>query len=256
MASTKLILRTDKKNKQGLCPLYLRIIRHRKTTFVFLGIRLKEGDWDKDNLKVKKSHKNSGRMNANIAQKVADAEALIVDTETKVKNVSARRLKEKIIGIEPVDFLDYSKRYTDSLLAGNQIATYKRAMAVIQKLKDYNDEKPLYLEDITHIFLQDFADYCKTDLENKPNTIHGNLRIIRKIINDAIRDDKMSRDDNPFLKMTLRSEPSKRSYLTNDEIQAIENLNLEGKKGLQSARNVFIFACYAGGVENPVKLTT
>jgi hypothetical protein len=141
MASTKLILRKDKKNNKELYPLYLRIIKHRKTTFIFLGIRLKAEDWDNEAFKVRKTHKNSGRLNAFITQKLADAEAIIVETETKVKTISARKRKEKIIGIEPVNFFDYSTRYTDSLKAGNQISTYKRAMAVIQKLKDFNEDK-------------------------------------------------------------------------------------------------------------------
>ena len=133
MASTKLILRTDKKNKKGESPLFLRIIKHRKSSFVFLGIKLLEKDWDADTSKVKKSHKNSLRLNAFIAQKVADALGLIVDTETKTKTLTSRKLKEKVVGIEPVNFFTYSMKYTNALLSGSQIATYKRAMAVIGK---------------------------------------------------------------------------------------------------------------------------
>ena len=248
MASTKLILRTDKQNKKGVSPLYLRIIKHRKTNFIYIGIRLQEKDWDKETYKVKKSHRNSGRLNAFIAQKVAEAEALIVDSETKVKTISSRQLKDKIVGIEPVDFFDYSKRYTDALLNGNQIGTYKRAKAVIQKLKDFNEQKPLHLDEITHSYLQDFEKYCQKKLKNRPNTIHGNLRIIRKIINDAIRDEKMSRDDSPFLKLQLKTEPTSRAYLTEDELQKIEELNMEGAPGMRTTRDMFVFACYAGGI--------
>ena len=248
MASTKLILRTDKKNKKGESPLFLRIIKHRKSSFVFLGIKLLEKDWDSDTSKVKKSHKNSLRLNAFIAQKVADALGLIVDTETKTKTLTSRKLKEKVVGIEPVNFFTYSTKYTNALLSGSQIATYKRAMAVIQKLKDFKNDKPLYLDDITCNFLHDFEEYCKTELKNRTNTIHGNLRIIRKIINDAIRDEQMSRDDNPFLKMTLKTETTKRNYLLEDDIKSLEAADLESFPGLKASRDMFIFSCYAGGV--------
>jgi len=248
MASTKLILYTDKKNSKGECPLYIRIIKHRKKHILSLGVKLQEKDWDNVGCKVKKSHKNSARLNAFIAQKVADAQGLIVDAETQTKTITSRRLKEKVVGIEPVNFFPYSEKYTNALLTGGQIATYKRAKAVIQKLRDYNAEKPLYLEDITHTFLEKFEDYCIKELENRTNTIHGNLRIIRKILNDTIRDELMSRDDSPFLKMTLKTESTKRGYLLEDEVKAIEALDLSKTPGYKLTRDIFVFACYSGGV--------
>lgn len=248
MASTKVILLTEKKNKKGECPLYLRIIKHRKKNMVALGIKLLEKDWDPISCKAKKSHKNSSRINAFIANKVAEAEALIVDSETKVKSITSRRLKDKVVGVEPVDFFKYSERYTNALLNGGQAATYKRAMAVIDKMKEYNEQKPLPIDEITHIWLQDFESYCKSDLKNKINTIHGNMRIIRKIINDAIRDDLMSRDDSPFNKYQLKTEVTKRAYLLEDELKTIENLNLDKTSTMKAARDMFVFACYAGGI--------
>lgn len=248
MASIKVVLRTQKQNSKGDCPLYIRLIRHQKSSFISLGLYIKESDWDSVSCKVKKSHRNSGRINAFIAQKVADAEALVVDAQAKINTISSRQLKERIVGLDPVDFFEYSNRYVDSLLHGDQISTYKRAKSVIQKLKDFNENKPLYLGDITHIYLQDFEQHCKTKWENRPNTIHGNLRIIRKIINDAIRDEKMSRDDNPFLKMKLKPETTKRSYLNEEEVKALENLDLSKTPGYKATRDMFVFACYAGGI--------
>ncbi len=248
MASTKLILLTDKKNKKGESPLYLRIIKHRKKHILSLGIKLQEKDWDEVSCKVKKSHKNSARLNAFIAQKLADAQGLIVEAETKTKTISSQRLKEKVIGITPTNFFTYSEKYTNALLTGQQIATYKRAKAVIEKLKKFTDGKPLYLEDITHTFLQEYEDCCIKEWGNRTNTIHGNLRIIRKILNDAIRDDLMSRDDNPFLKMTLKTESTQRNYLLEEELKTIEELDLSKTPGYKLTRDMFIFACYSGGI--------
>jgi hypothetical protein len=73
MASTKIILRTDKANSKGLSPLYLRIIKHRKSSVVAIGLRVAEKDWEPIACKVKKSHKNSARLNAFVAHKVAEA---------------------------------------------------------------------------------------------------------------------------------------------------------------------------------------
>ncbi len=49
MSSIKLVLRSDKVNKNsGKAPLYLRIIKDRKTTFISLGQQLEPQFWDED----------------------------------------------------------------------------------------------------------------------------------------------------------------------------------------------------------------
>jgi len=247
MASTKLILRTDKMNSQEESPLFLRITKHRKSHYVSLGIYLKEKEWDASTSRVRKSRQNSGRLNAFLAKKVADAENIILDTETHKTFISSTQLRKQVKGIEPVDFFVYSNRYLESLWSGQQIATYKRASAVIAKLKLYRKNKPLYLDEITHSFLQDYENYLKRKFHNKLNTIHGNHRIIRKILNDAIVDKLLPRDDNPFITFKLKVEPSKRTFLTEDEITAIEKLDLSGKPGLAKARDTYLFATWSGG---------
>ncbi|MEI6457203.1 MAG: Arm DNA-binding domain-containing protein, partial [bacterium] len=82
MASTKILLKTDKEDKNGKSPLYLRIIQDRKPTYISLGVNLKENEWNDEEKKVRKTHTNSGRLNAYIAKKVAEAEAKMVELQT------------------------------------------------------------------------------------------------------------------------------------------------------------------------------
>lgn len=70
MASIKLILRKNQVDNTGHCPLYIRIIKDRKTKFITAGVKLKENEWDELKQKVKKNHPNSARMNASLAQKL------------------------------------------------------------------------------------------------------------------------------------------------------------------------------------------
>ena len=98
MASIKLILRTHQVDQTGHSPLYIRVIKDRKTKFITAGVKLKESEWDEVKQKVKKNHSNSARMNAALSQKIADAEGQIADLERKVKTVSIKKLKEAKIG--------------------------------------------------------------------------------------------------------------------------------------------------------------
>ena len=93
MASVKLILRTHQVDQTGHSPLYIRIIKDRKTKFITAGVKLKENEWDEVKQKVKKNHSNSARMNAALSQKIADAEGQVADMERKIKTVSVKKLK-------------------------------------------------------------------------------------------------------------------------------------------------------------------
>ena len=125
MASIKLILRTNKIDQSGHSPLYIRLIKDRKTKFVAVGVKLKESEWDDEKQRVKKNHPNSARMNASIAQKVADAEAQVADLERKVKSVSANKLKEAIKGKDIPNFFEYSTKRCENIKGSVSISTYR-----------------------------------------------------------------------------------------------------------------------------------
>ena len=108
MASLKLILRTNKKDNTGHYPIYIRVIKDRKTKFITTGVKLKLNEWDEENERVKKNHPNSAWMNALLLKKLSDASGMVADSERKKNNISARRLKDAIKGKPTVNFFDYA----------------------------------------------------------------------------------------------------------------------------------------------------
>nr|MBK9653129.1 hypothetical protein [Bacteroidota bacterium] len=70
-----MILRKDKTNKAGEHPLYLRLIKGRKSKYISIGQYLKLEHWDDENKRVRKSHPNSQRLNNYIAQKFSRRKA-------------------------------------------------------------------------------------------------------------------------------------------------------------------------------------
>jgi hypothetical protein len=51
MASVKVIIRNDKINKNnGLAPLYIRIIKDRKTKFISLGVKIAPDYWNEEKM--------------------------------------------------------------------------------------------------------------------------------------------------------------------------------------------------------------
>ena len=84
MASVKLILNHHKTNAKGEVPLYIRIIQHRKPKYISLGIQIiPEKHWDFKSQQVKRPYPNPGRVNNYIAQKMAEAQDMMMKLQSE-----------------------------------------------------------------------------------------------------------------------------------------------------------------------------
>ena len=246
MASIKLILRTNKVDQSGHSPLYIRLIKDRKTKFVAVGVKLKESEWDDDKQRVKKNHPNSARMNASISQKVADAEAQVADLERKVKSVSANKLKEAIKGKEMPNFFKFAYKRCENIRGSVSIGTYKNYKLYLKKFENWVGTNDLCFDEITVTLLKDYLAYMSNDLSNSNTTQRYSIMILAIMFKEAIKEDIIPEFMYPISKLTLKKDPSKRLFLTKEQIEALVKLELKDKAEL--ARDLFIFAIYAGGL--------
>ncbi len=248
MSSVKIILKLNKINSKGEAPLYVRIIKNRKAKFISLGIKLKPKDWNERQSRVRKSHPNSQRMNNYIAHKVAEAEAVALEMETNSKYVSPKSIKQNIMGTSPDSFLKYFEKYIETLKKNGKVGTLDKAKAVYSKLRTYLGNKDLAFDELTVTFLKNYETYLSDKLGNSVNTIYSNIKIFRKLINDAVSEDLFPPEKNPFIKYKLKIEKTTKEFLTEEEIKKIENLELDKNSMRNHHRNIYIFATYAGGL--------
>ncbi len=137
---------------------------------------------------------------------------------------------------------------TNEYLAAKKIGTYDKNRSIISKLKKYAQDEPLVFEDITSMFLLDYENYLRTTLGNCTNTIHKDMKFIRKLFNDAYRRDLIELNVNPFLKYKMKTEKTQRTYLTESELESIQKLSFKSGTRLSLHKDMFVFACYAGGI--------
>ena len=248
MASVKLIFKENKVDNNGEIPLYIRIIKDRKTKFISIGVKLKPELWDDKEQVVKKKHPNSARMNAFIAQKVADAKEVALKLETSKGYVTSKGIKANILGKPAISFTQYFNDYLKILKNKGKIGTHDKANATYLKFKKYTNEKEIMFDEIDVNFLRNYEDYLKTTLKNKNNTIHSNLKVFRKLFNDAIREDIIELKLNPFTKFKLSWENTNKEYLTDEELLKVEEHSLKEGTMMYHHRNAYIFASYAAGI--------
>lgn len=247
MASIKLLLRKNKKKANGEIPIYIRVIKDRKTKFISTGIAVLESQWDNKNQQVK-NIKNKNRLNAYLAHKVAEAQAVALAMETKNKHVTVDRIKNKFIGKESCTFTSYFSKYLNHLKRNNKIGTWDKAKATFNKLQTYTNHADLRFIDIDLQFLNDYEQYLSDELGNSVNTIHSNLKIFRKLFNDAIREEIILPDQNPFSRYKLKWEKTQKEYLSEEELTRLEKLQLNKGSKIRLHRDMYVFSCYAGGL--------
>jgi site-specific recombinase XerD len=88
--------------------------------------------------------------------------------------------------------------------------------------------------------------YHLVEKGNKPNTMHGDFKMIRKFLNLAIK--KGLTKNYPFKDFEIPSEDSLKEYLTLKEVGDLHNLYESGilSKKLQNTLFYFLIACYTG----------
>ena len=248
MASIKLVLRTNQKDQTGHSPLYIRLIKDRKAKFITAGIKLKESEWDEVKQRVKKNHPNSARMNANIAQKIADAEAQVADMERKVKTVSSKKLKEAIKGKEVPNFFIYAYKHCEKIRGNVSVATYRNYIMYLKKFENWVGSNDVFFDDVTVSLLLDYIGYMSNTLKNGQTTQRYSVMILAIMFKEAIKEDLIPEYMYPFSKLTLKKDTAKRMFLKKDQIENLINLEVKKESSAELAKDMFLFSIYAGGL--------
>lgn len=248
MASIKLILRTHQQDQSGHCPLYIRVIKDRKAKFISVGVKLKESEWDEAKQRVKKNHPNSARMNASIAQKIADAEGQVADLERKVKTVSVKKLKDAIKGKEVPNFFDYAYKRCEKIKGSVSVGTYKNYKLYLKKFEDWVGTKDVFFDDITVSLLTDYMAYMVNELGNGQTTQRYSIMILAIMFKEAIKEDIIPDYMYPFSKLTLKKNTAPRTFLKKEQITAFVEYSVKEGSLAELAKDMFLFSIYAGGL--------
>jgi len=248
MASIKLVLRINQEDKTGHSPLYIRLIKDRKTKFIATGVKLKENEWDDIKQKVKRNYPNSTRMNAFLSQKIADAEAMVADNERKRGNISAKRLKEAIKGKDIKNFFEYAYERCERIKNNVSPQTYRAYKMNIQKFEKFLGTNEIYFEDITVTVLNDYVNYLSNKLKNGNTTIRYSLNILAIMFKDAIREEIITLNTYPFASVRIKKDKSTRLFLNKEQIEQLKNHKSSSGQTDTYFRDMFIFSCYAGGL--------
>jgi site-specific recombinase XerD len=247
MTSIKPLLYKHKKLKDGSHPIVLQFIKGRKRKLLSLGQSAKEDEWIEEKGIPSKKHPYQDKLRNFIKGKVAEANRITIDYESKNKPYSLEDVVNKVKGIASSEYLFvYLDQIIDGLAKqgrkGNEIV-YRCTKNSIQSFH----EGDIVLSDIDNKFLIAYNDYL-AGKGLKRNSISVYMRTLRSVLNKAIKEGVMDESVYPFNKYTIKSETTAKRAISKDDINSIRGLELELGSTLDITRDFFMFSFYTRGM--------
>jgi len=245
----------------GNAGLYIRITIARKSKFIALNKYIKPDCFDFKKKRVKESSKvaNPKLLNRYLDEQLHKLEDLIIELERRNHALTFENIKMKFYGTDPVDFHGYAARIINEERNRIKASTQYGYQCTLNKLKRYQPQLSLY--EIDKTWLENYRNHLIEELNNKQNTVHSDLRMIRKIIKRAYDEDAIQ--TYPFKHFKFEREEVEKQYLTIEEINKLHqfydskkllNLNKVDKrnhlyfvgKKHQELLQQFLVAIYSG----------
>lgn len=179
------------------------------------------------------SHPESNKMNLELEKKIN----IVKENFQKTKNIISSLYGE--------NFFDFAYDFIEKYNNQEQQWSYQAYNAKLNKLKNYSSDK-LMFNDITVNFIRNYCVHLKKKYNNRVNTIAVDLRKIRSIINQAIKEEIIDYSKNPFLKIKIETERTSKQKLTIEDVETIRLAHFEG--WLNDARNIFLFCLNCMGM--------
>jgi integrase/recombinase XerD len=240
------------KTKGNEFKIYGRLIVDRKKSEFATNYFIEESKWD--------NAKGRAIRNSTINDELAELEAEINRIRRKLldddKPVTSKAIIDLLKGVkqETRSLLEFVNEHIEQIHrmgehSRNTENHYKSSCNVYRRfITEKLRKKDVPLLSVDYDFLKQFDEWIMTEYTDKlgqnirRNTVNKHHSRLRTILHKAIRENVIT--INPYSKFTLRNTPTRRSFLTVEEVNAIKALDFTNKKSLDRVRDIFLFSCF------------
>lgn len=247
------LCRHDRINKKGESPIVLRIIYRRERRDIYTGLYCKNEDWDSEMGMMKLKLRKAIPFNENLD--LIKYKTLQVFDEMKFSGdpFTLDELVKKIKGDEEkpllvTEFLqERNKELQQRVFIDISPATYEKYERVLRFTVDFiSSEYKIKQFPLVHVdnrFLEKFFQYLRSIRKIGNNTSVKYIGALRTLLMPAIQEGIIRK--NPFIGMKFKTTKFLKGYLTNEEIETMQQTDLCSKH-LERVRDQFLFSCYTG----------
>lgn len=234
--------RKKKLNAMGKALVQVEAYLNKKKKYFSTKVFLTPEQWDSQRKLVKK-HPNAEALNQMIYEYVAEIERRELSLWKQGKIITLEALKDSFTSpIQGTSFLCFFQK---EISASNlKESTKKNHLSTYKLISDF--KKEILFPDLTFEFIASFEQYLLAKSYHT-NTIAKHLKHIKRYINVAINKGYIDISEYAFRKYKIKSVDSHHSYLSPEELNLLERLELPSYcKKLQKTLDAFLFCCYVG----------
>lgn len=237
--STQVYCRQSKANKQGLSPLELSIVVNQKRVFLNLPYRAKASEFNRK--------RRPKELQEYVDITIGNVNSILLEMARNGVPVTASALKEYIKsgGFRPYTVNDAFDDYFHLLRGRIGIDISQGAYRRYEIMKDIFNEfhgGDKELTTVTNAVVQEFY----VHLQQKYSTATAASYIARFKAAIVYAIDGGHLRINPFAGLKVKHERKPIDFLTEEEIDAIRNADLQGNQCLEHVRECFLLQVYSG----------
>jgi site-specific recombinase XerD len=243
--------RTDKVDKNGAAPVFLRITVNGDRAEIATNKRFDVDRW-------RLGHPAGTKADAKELQKDLESMKAAVnkvwrDMVDRNEIITAATVKERFTGRNKnsrtvVEIFTLHNAQLKALVGIEYSPTtalrYETTLDHVKKyMKAKYHKNDLSLWELNYEFVAGWEYYLKTEHKCNHNTAMKYIKNFRKVINLAIKNEWLDKD--PFAKFECKIVPVERNFLTGEELTTIEEKVLTMQR-MDQIRDIFVFCCYTG----------
>ena len=245
-------LKKTKKRNDGKCPVYARCVMDGRRIELSTSVYVLEEQWDISRQQIIGNSEDIRILNNRLSKFISEINDTYNQLGAGHEDFDIYSLKVKLTGTKSRDyFIELFEKNISSIKKklgkGYSEGTLKHYQTTLSRLKEFIKidyfKKDFEIESVNYSFLNSFDIFLKSTYNLSANTVWGYHRHLKKVLNDAVSMNLISR--NPYESFKVKRADSNRDFLTLKEIQNIEQKQMQIER-LVLVRDVFIFACYTG----------
>ena len=244
------ILFISKTYSNGEHPIAIRVTKDRKSKYMFLGYSCPKDLWDTDSGSPKKKYPNKTILDAILSKKLAQAKDLVMQYDLSEKHYQAVDIVLELGSNKKAQTLfELYETIIQRMLEENRVGNANAYKDSLRAIKSYTNSKDKKIKEVTYEFLTGIETfYLKKGV--KKNTIGAYLRILRAVINEAIKRGYLKETEYPFKSFKLgrlKNEAEHRA-IKKEQVEDIEKFETKLYSKLWLARAIFLFSYYNQGI--------
>ena len=243
MIQFSIVYNTNKRlRKDGTAPIRIRAYQNGRRKYIQTKLFVTPKQWSKKYNKVI-GHPNELQYNAEIRRQLDGVEAYALERIKRQGSITLDQLEDYFKYGDIQSFTDF---WIYELEADKKLEkrTKKNHRTALNYFLEF--QKEVKFGELSYNLIHDFD----TFLYGKglhTNTVYTHHKQVKKYINLAIKKDLLEPNKNPYLKFQVKTAPTERIVLSQEELAKIEAMNFtRDNVHLDLVRDMFLFSCYTG----------